>query len=153
MRNPGDPIRLFITDDHVLVREGLRQLFGVVPEIEVVGEAADGAQLLEQLDAERTDLLLLDMRMPGLCGQALIARVRSRHPRLPILVLSSHEELPVVEAALRAGANGYVGKDRDPESLLAAIRQVASGACHVDARLAPPPAPGGSEDAGLPRGG
>jgi len=136
MRNPGDPIRLFITDDHVLVREGLRQLFSVVPEIEVVGEAENGAQLLERLVAQGTDLLLLDMRMPGLCGEALIACVRSRYPRLPILVLSSHEESQVVEAALRAGANGYVGKDRDPESLLVAIRRVVAGACHVDAHIA-----------------
>lgn len=121
-------IRILIADDHALMREGLKQLFALVPDVRVAAEAEDDRGIMDQL-ARRTeiDLLLLDMTMPGLNGEDLIAHVRKRHPELPILVLSMHNELQIVRRALKAGANGYVTKDQEPETLLTAIRKIADG--------------------------
>ena len=131
-----DLIRLFITDDHAIMREGLRQLFALAADIEVAGEAEDGSQLLDRLRPGHVDLLLLDMNMPGISGEALVACVHALHPTLPILVLSMHNETQVAQRALQAGALGYLSKDRDPETLLAAIRRVAAGNRFIDPRLA-----------------
>ena len=131
-----DLIRLFIADDHAIMREGLRQLFALTTDLEVAGEAENGAQLLDRLHPGHVDLLLLDMNMPGISGEALVARVHALHPTLPILVLSMHNETQVAQRALRAGALGYLSKDRDPETLLAAIRRVSAGERFIDPRLA-----------------
>jgi len=129
-------IRLLIADDHTIMREGLKQLFALAADIEVAGEAENGAQLLDRLRRGGVDLLLLDMSMPGISGEDLVARVHAHHPALPILVLSMHNETQVAQRALRAGARGYLTKDRDPETLLAAIRRVAAGERFIDPRLA-----------------
>jgi CheY-like chemotaxis protein/DNA-binding XRE family transcriptional regulator len=128
-------IRLFVTDDHAIVREGLKQLFALVDDFDVAGEAANGEETLTRLGSENIDLLLLDMSMPGLCGKDLIGEIRQHHPQLPILVLSMHLEPQIAQGALDAGANGYLTKDRDPETLLSAIRTVAGGGSYVDPRL------------------
>ncbi|MEW6766275.1 MAG: response regulator transcription factor [Pseudomonadota bacterium] len=129
-------IRLLIADDHTLMREGLKQLFALMTDIEVAGEAVNGAQVLERLRQEDIDVLLLDMTMPGICGEDLITRIRARHPELRILVLSMHNEPVVAQRALKAGANGYLSKDGDPDTLLAAVRKVAQGGRHIDAAIA-----------------
>ncbi|TWC18452.1 MULTISPECIES: response regulator transcription factor [unclassified Pseudomonas] len=129
-------IRLMITDDHAIMREGLKQLFALAPDVRVVAEAENGAMLLEQLRVTEIDLLLLDMSMPGICGDDLVARIRFHYPKLPILVLSMHNEVQIAQRAFRSGASGYLTKDRDPETLLAAIRRVAAGGRYIDAGLA-----------------
>ncbi len=129
-------IRLLIADDHTIMREGLKRLFALASDLEVVGEAENGAQLLDRLRQDGVDLLLLDMSMPGISGEDLIARVHAHHPALPILVLSMHNETQIAQRALRAGARGYLTKDRDPETLLAAIRRVAAGQRFIDPDLA-----------------
>lgn len=129
-------IRILLADDHALMREGLKQLFSLVPDIKVVAEATQGGVVLERLRQEGIDLVLLDMTMPGISGEDLISRVRARHPNLPILVLSMHNELQIARRALKAGANGYVTKDQDPETLLAAIRKVMAGGRFIDPGLA-----------------
>lgn len=129
-------IRLMIADDHAIMREGLKQLFALAPDVRVVAEAENGAMLLEQLRVSDIDLLLLDMSMPGICGDDLVARLRFRYPHLPILVLSMHNEVQIAQRAFRSGASGYLTKDRDPETLLAAIRRVAAGGRYIDAGLA-----------------
>jgi len=129
-------IRLLIADDHAIMREGLKQLFALVDDLEVVGEAEHGAAVLEQLRHGGVDLLLLDMSMPGISGEDLVARIHTHHGQLPILVLSMHNETQVAQRALKAGASGYLTKDRDPETLLAAIRRVAGGARFIDPQLA-----------------
>ncbi len=98
-------IHLLIADDHVLVCAALIEYLGMSPDIEVVGEAANGNELLEKLHTIFADMLLLDLIMPGLCGTELISRVRSSYPSLRILVLSMHNETRVVLRALRAGAS------------------------------------------------
>lgn len=129
-------IRLLIADDHAIMREGLKQLIGLDPLLQVGAEAENGAQVLERLRESDCDLLLLDMSMPGISGEALIARVHAQHTKLPILVLSMHNEPQIALRALRAGASGYLTKDHNPETLLSAIHRVAKGGRYIDPRLA-----------------
>ena len=129
-------IRIGIADDHKLMREGLKQLFALVGDLVVADEAMDGGELLVRLRTARVDLVLLDMSMPGISGSDLIVRIKAHHPELPILVLSMHNEPLVAQRALKAGASGYVGKDADPDTLLAAIRKVASGGRFIDPAVA-----------------
>lgn len=129
-------IRLLVADDHRIMREGLKQLFALVKDFEVVAEADNGAQVLELLRQTTVDLLLLDMTMPGSSGEDLIGRVHAHYPKLPMLILSMHNEAHIAQRALRAGASGYMTKDRDPETLLAAIRKVSSGGRYLDPVLA-----------------
>lgn len=135
-------IRLLIADDHAVMREGLRQLFAITPDIEVAAEATAGDQILARLEPGGISLLLIDMSMPGVCGEELIASIRARHPKLPILVLSMHNEAQIARGALQAGADGYITKDQDPETLLAAIRAVAAGGRFIDPRLGEGDEPG-----------
>jgi len=133
---PPPPIRLLIADDHRIVREGLKQIFDFVSEIVVVGEASDGAETMTQVARGGIDLLVLDLSMPGISGERLIADLRARFPAVPILVLSMHNEPQVAQRAIRAGAAGYLTKECDIEDLLAALRKVASGGRFLDPQLA-----------------
>jgi DNA-binding NarL/FixJ family response regulator len=128
-------IRLLIADDHTIMREG-RNCLRWCPDVQVVAEAESGTQLIELLRQVEIDLLLLDMNMPGISGEILIARLHTQYPGLPILVLSMHNEIHIAQRALRAGALGYLTKDRDPETLLAAMRRVVSGQRYLDPALA-----------------
>lgn len=128
-------IRVVITDDHSIVRSGLKQLLGSVPGIRVVGEAGDGAALLSLLRGQEADVALVDHSMPGLAGVDLIRRLQTDHPRLPVLVLSMHVEAQIVSRMLRAGAAGYVSKDCDPADLVAATRKLAAGGRYIDPSL------------------
>jgi len=129
-------IRLIIADDHPIVRGGLKHLFQLSLEIDVVAEADNSQQLLNLLKDNEVDLLLLDLNMPGCSGIELITHIRSHYPDLPILVLSMHNELQIVARALKAGASGYLTKDNEPEILLSAIRKVAAGGRFIDPKLA-----------------
>ena len=128
-------IRVLIIDDHALMREGLKQLFALVDDINVAGEATNGDEAIAYVDGGGIDMLLLDMNMPGLSGKDLIAVIRIRHPDLPILVLSMHIEPQIAQGALDAGASGYLTKDLDPDILFAAIRTVARGGRFLDPKL------------------
>lgn len=129
-------IHLIIADDHAIVRGGLKQLFALAVDITVVGEAENGRQLLDFLQQHSVDLVLLDLTMPDNGGVALISELRAQYPNLAVLVLSMHNELQIVSRAIKAGANGYITKDNDPETLLQAIRKVAGGGRFIDPRLA-----------------
>ncbi|OSN07913.1 DNA-binding response regulator [Lonsdalea iberica] len=129
-------IRLMIADDHVIMREGLKQIFALDETLQVVAEAGNGAQVLITLREVEIDLLLLDMSMPGICGEELIIRVLAQYPRLPILVLSMYSEPQIARRVLKSGALGYITKDKDPEALLVAIRRVAQGARYIDQTIA-----------------
>lgn len=128
--------RILIGDDHALVRQGLRQVLNLVPDLELVAEAKNGLQVLEHIRESDPDLLLLDMNMPGLCGVELIKRARVEAPRLPILVLSMHGESHIAGRAIKAGASGYITKDSEPEMLIAAIRHVARGGHYIEPSIA-----------------
>jgi DNA-binding NarL/FixJ family response regulator len=129
-------IRLLIADDHAILRSGLRQLFSIAGDITVAAEAEDGAQVLDCLRREEFDMVLLDLAMPGTSGTDLIARISDRYPRLAILVLSMHNEPQIAERALKAGAAGYITKDSDAATLLAAVRKVAGGGRYVAPKMA-----------------
>ncbi|OSN02635.1 MULTISPECIES: response regulator transcription factor [Lonsdalea] len=129
-------IRLMIADDHVIMREGLKQIFTLDDTLQVVAEAGNGAQVLTTLREVDIDLLLLDMSMPGICGEELIIRVLAQYPRLPILILSMYSEPQIARRVLKSGALGYITKDKDPEALLTAIRRVAQGARYIDQTIA-----------------
>jgi DNA-binding NarL/FixJ family response regulator len=129
-------IRIVIADDHAIVRAGLKQMFAIMPEMEVVAEAVDGDSALETLRHTRCDVLLLDLNMPGISGLDLIARLKAHWPAQPILVLSMHDTAQVASRALKAGADGYVTKDSEPEVLLAAIRHVAAGGRFISGEVA-----------------
>jgi DNA-binding NarL/FixJ family response regulator len=128
--------RILIGDDHAIVRQGLRQVLALAPELELVGEAKNGWEVLEMTRTTSPDLLLLDMNMPGPSGVELISRLRDEAPRVPILVLSMHGESQVAGRAIKAGAAGYLTKDSEPETLIHAIRQVSRGAHYVEPAVA-----------------
>lgn len=132
----SEVIRLVIADDHALMREGLKQIFALDDQIEVVGEAGDGTQVLERLRLGGLDLLLLDISMPGISGEDLINRINLQYENLPILVLSMFNEPQIARRVLNCGALGYITKDKNPDALLAAIRSVAKGSRYIDHDLA-----------------
>jgi DNA-binding NarL/FixJ family response regulator len=122
-----DTIRLLIADDHALFREGLRALFSALPDIEVVGEAADGATSITQVDKSQPDVVLMDINMPGINGIEATRRILSNHPKLGIIMVTMLEDDASVFAAMRAGARGYVLKGAHHDEILQAIRAVAAG--------------------------
>jgi DNA-binding NarL/FixJ family response regulator len=129
-------IRIVIADDHAIVRAGLKQMFAIMPDMEVIAEAVDGDSVLDTLRVTRCDILLLDINMPGFSGPDLIMRVKAHWPKQPILVLSMHDTAQVASRALKAGADGYVTKDSEPEVLLAAIRKIAAGGRFISSEVA-----------------
>ena len=129
-------IRILIADDHAIVRGGLKQLFAMVQDIDVAGEAVNGMQALDFLRHTPVDLVLLDLTMPGMSGIDIITRMRSAFPDLPVLVLSMRNEPQVVRQVLKVGASGYLTKDSEPEMLVAAIRKAAAGGRFIDPALA-----------------
>jgi len=129
-------IRLLLADDHAILRKGLKQLLALETDIEVTGEASNGVEALHLICDQEFELMLLDMSMEGLNGAELIMRIRATKPALPILVLSMHKIPQMAIHALRAGANGYLTKDSEPEVLLSAIRKVAGGGRFIDSVLA-----------------
>lgn len=126
-------IRALLADDHKIVREGIRQILAATDDITATCEVANGADTLAVLAdcPNGCNLAILDLSMPQ-GGADLIRAVRTLRPDIPVLVLSMHNEGPVAANALRAGAAGYVTKDSDAETLLAAIRKVAAGGQYVD---------------------
>jgi DNA-binding NarL/FixJ family response regulator len=120
-------IRLFLVDDHSVLREGLRTLLEQVPDFTIVGEAANGQQLLDQLPGIPTDMVLLDLNMPVLGGIATAERLRADYPAVRIIVLSMVEEPLNIKQALLAGASGYLLKNASKDEVLTGIRTVLAG--------------------------
>lgn len=128
-------INLMLVDDHTIMREGLKRIFELDKDIVIRGEAANGSQALESLRSLTVDLLLLDISMPGLSGEALVSRIVHQHPNLPILVLSMHNDAQVAMRVLRCGAAGYLTKTQSPETLIAAVKKVSAGGRYIDPDL------------------
>src|SRR5256886_12685300 len=132
-------IRVFIADDHQLIRAGFRQLAAEDHVIEVVGEAAEGGELLRWLEQTRADVVILDIGMPGPGFVPLIRELRKRFPRVAVLVVSMHAEGQLAVQALRAGAAGYGSQTPAPSELLAGREKAHARGNFVRPALAPPP--------------
>jgi len=126
MSNPN-PIRVLIADDHAIVREGLRWLLHTEPDMELVGEAADGVEAVVKARSLRPDVIVLDLVMPRMGGIEAIREIKKERPDARILVLTSFAEDERVFPAIRGGALGYLLKDSSPQELLRAIREVHQG--------------------------
>jgi len=116
-----------LADDHTVVRQGFRLILAAQPDMEVVGEAADGRQAVELAESFKPDVLVMDVAMPGLNGIEATRRVSRLAPRTRVLALSMHKDSIYVREILRAGARGYLLKDSIDQDLLAAVRALARG--------------------------
>jgi DNA-binding NarL/FixJ family response regulator len=122
-----ETLRILIADDHPLFRNGMRALLGSVPEMEVVGIATNGNEVIEQAASELPDVILMDLQMPGTSGIEATRRIVHTSPNIRILMVTMFEDDASVFAALRAGARGYILKDADEDEILRAIRAVGAG--------------------------
>jgi DNA-binding NarL/FixJ family response regulator len=122
-----EPIHVLIADDHVLYREVVRKMLSVAPDIEIVGEAANGTEAITQALALQPDIILMDLKMPGLNGIEATRRILYASPRIGVLVITMFETDETVFAAMRAGARGYLLKDADQEEVLRAVKAVSRG--------------------------
>ncbi len=129
-------IRVFIADDHAIVREGLKQILAEQRDIIVAGEAENGIDATKLIGKARCHVMLLDISLPDRNGIDVLKQVKKDRPELAVLMLSMHREDQYAIRALKAGASGYLTKQSAPKELVTAIRQVASGQKYVSAALA-----------------
>lgn len=130
------PIRTLLVDDHAMVRRGMRDFLALHDDLEIVGEAADGAAAIEQAAALRPDVVVMDLLMPGVDGIDATARIKAADPDIEIVAITSFVEEARIVAALEAGASGFLLKDAEADELAAAIRAAASGEVHLDPAVA-----------------
>jgi DNA-binding NarL/FixJ family response regulator len=126
------PLRILIADDHATVRQGLKLLIDSQPDMGVVGEAADGNGVLQQAEALKPDIIVMDISMPGMNGLIATRTLKRAQPRVSIVALTRHDDDTYLDELLRAGASGYVLKQSAPMEFLQAIRAVAAGGIYLD---------------------
>lgn len=122
-----NPIRVLLVDDHAILREGIRYLLSASGEVQVIGEAQDGLEALEMVEALQPDAVLMDIAMPRMNGIEATKELKKRHPDLPVLILSMYDSEEYVLPILRAGAAGYVLKRAAAQELVSALKAVTSG--------------------------
>jgi DNA-binding NarL/FixJ family response regulator len=132
----SDKIRVLLADDHVLVRQGIRQFLEEVADIEVIAEANDGAEALQMIQEEQPDIAVLDIRMPKVSGVEATRRIKEQFPRVRVLILTAYDDDPYVFALLQAGANGYVLKTSSADELVRAVRTVHQGQSALSPEIA-----------------
>jgi DNA-binding NarL/FixJ family response regulator len=125
-----DALKLLIADDHPLVLQGLRRTFESSDDIDVVGEAHCGKEVLALIERRRPELLLLDLHMPGIDGLDCLAQIRERWPEVKVVILSACDERATIDAALHAGASAYIVKSVSPVDIPFVLRQAATGAVY-----------------------
>jgi len=126
-------IKVLIADDHSIVRAGLRRIVEESGDMEVIAEASDGREALLQVQKEKPDVAVIDISMPGLDGLEVTAQLHAGCPKLPVIILTMHEEEQYVIRAIEAGAMGYITKRSAPEQLVNAIRKVYAGSRYLSA--------------------
>lgn len=129
--NDPTPIRVFIAEDHAIVRKGVHTLLSLEKDIQVVGEAANGVEAVRQVGTLQPDVVLMDLVMPEMDGIQAIQQIKLKHPQVKVLVLTSFATDDKIFPAIKAGALGYLLKDSDPAELVTAIRQVNAGECSL----------------------
>jgi len=135
-KNSRGKCRIFMVEDHPIVTEGLKELIEDEQDLVICGEAQEAEKALGAISKLKPDLVLVDISLPGKSGLELIKDIKARHPQLPILVLSMHDERVYAERALRAGAAGYVMKAEATEKVIGAIRKVLGGEVYVSDAMA-----------------
>jgi len=132
-----NPYRIIIADDHSLIRQGLKTIIRRDPSLQIVAEAGDGVELLEQLRQNGADMVILDITMPLLNGLEAVAEVRKRFPDIDILMLTMHANSQYFYQAVAAGAHGYLMKDDSDAELLVAIQTIREGKSYISPQLSP----------------
>ena len=135
MSKPAQSIRVILADDHTLVRAGIRALLEKLPEVEVIGEADDGRQVLELVRAHQPDVVVLDIAMPGLNGLEAAERMARDFPKVRIIILSMHNNEEYVLRALKAGAAGYLLKKAATTELATALHEVVRGEIYLSQEI------------------
>ncbi|MCS6557736.1 response regulator transcription factor [Curtobacterium flaccumfaciens] len=128
-------IRVLVVDDQAIVRDGLVTVLSLVPDLQVVGQAADGAEAIAAVARHVPDVVLMDLRMPGVDGPTATARIVAEHPGVAVLVLTTYADDDSITTALRAGARGYLTKDAGRAEIATAVRAVAAGQSTFDATV------------------
>jgi two-component system, NarL family, invasion response regulator UvrY len=129
-------IRILIADDHEIVRQGLKQIVAEVPDMLVTGEASDASGVLALVRQQESDVLVLDITMPGRSGVEVLKELKQECPKLPVLILSMHTEDQYAVRVIKAGAAGYLTKRSAPKELIGAIRKVFGGGKYISQTLA-----------------
>lgn len=135
MEQISQSVRVVLADDHYVVRSGVRALLASMTGLEIVGEAANGRELIDAVERTAPELVITDLSMPGMDGMKAIAELRARHPALKILAISMYDTPDFVQGALRNGANGYVMKDATPSELGFAVESVLAGESYLSPRV------------------
>jgi DNA-binding NarL/FixJ family response regulator len=128
-------IKVLLVDDQNLIRQGIRLLLELEPDIQVVGQAADGRRALEQVELLHPDVVLMDVRMPEMDGLAATRILSASHPEVKVIILTTFEDDETVFDGLKAGASGYLLKDISSEEMAQAVRKVAAGEALIQSRL------------------
>jgi DNA-binding NarL/FixJ family response regulator len=126
--------RVFVVDDHPIVRQGLALLINQEPDLTVCGEAEEAESILSSIAQLEPDIIVLDISLPGSDGIEALKAIRSNHADLPVLILSMHDESIYAERALRAGANGYIMKQEATDTVLVALRRILAGEVYISDR-------------------
>lgn len=134
-KDPAKPIRVILADDHPIVRAGIAQVLKELPGVQIVGEAADGREAVQQVTLVRPDIVLMDISMPGLNGLEATERIVKAFPEVRVIILSRHEEEQYFWRALRLGASGYLLKRVVIAELKAAVQRVAGGEIYLSREL------------------
>lgn len=129
-------IKIIIADDHPVVRAGLKQILEEDPQIEIAGEAENGNILLEKIRRQDVDVILLDLKMPGMDGLDVLKQLKIDAPKIPVVVLTIYPEAEYALRVLRAGASGYLTKESAPDELVTAVRKVHQGGKFITPSLA-----------------
>ncbi len=130
-------ISIMITDDHSMIREGLKSLLELDDDIKVIAEAVDGRDCLDKLDVYKPDILLLDINMPNMNGLDVLKELKARKSKVKVLVLTVHNETEYLMKAVDIGINGYVLKDSESAELKKAIRAIMDGETYIQPSLIP----------------
>ncbi|HYB00568.1 MAG TPA: response regulator transcription factor [Ktedonobacteraceae bacterium] len=129
-------IRLFVIDDHEMVREGLKAILKAEPDFEIVGDAANSEQAFELIDRLQPDVILLDVRLPGMSGVEICRSVTERYPQMAVIIVTTYTDETLVAQCIQAGARGFIVKDIERFDLKRSIRAVARGEAAIDTKAA-----------------